>query len=267
MNISHLIKFQKIITCLICAIFMIILIPVTSRGSVTAGTYDYFEYEVNADNTITITGCFGSNIIDFYDLNLNPNLEIPAEIGGKPVTSIGQSAFSGCYFLESITIPDSITSIGPSAFSFCGALKNITIPEGITSIEYSTFAHCVSLENITIPDSVTSIGEEAFFYCRSLKNITIPNSVEAIGDRAFYNCTSLENVVIPESVTSIGDSVFGTRPTFVNDFSILDYFRDTELVIAFIIVLIIILCVLLCVSLIIRKIKKRKKTIPTNKQM
>ena len=46
---------------------------------------------------------------------LNPSIEIPSEINGKPVTSIGDSALSGLRVL-SITIPNSVISIGHHAF-------------------------------------------------------------------------------------------------------------------------------------------------------
>lgn len=41
------------------------------------------------------------------------------------VTTIGNSAFSGCSGLTSITIPDSVTTIGEWAFSECDGLKSI----------------------------------------------------------------------------------------------------------------------------------------------
>ena len=44
------------------------------------------------------------------------------------VTSIGEEAFSGCTYLESIEIPDSVTSIGKEAFYNCSSLESITIP-------------------------------------------------------------------------------------------------------------------------------------------
>ena len=43
------------------------------------------------------------------------------------VTSIGSSAFSGCYALSSVVIPSSVTSIGSSAFTNCYALGIVTI--------------------------------------------------------------------------------------------------------------------------------------------
>ena len=119
------------------------------------------------------------------------------------VTSIGDSAFSGCHSLSNIVIPDSVTSIGNYAFSSCCSLSGVIIPDSVTSIGNHAFKGCSSLSNIVIPDSVTSIGDWAFSDCHSLSNIVISDSVIRIGTGAFSGCTSLSNIVIPDSVTSI----------------------------------------------------------------
>lgn len=38
------------------------------------------------------------------------SIVVPSTLGGRPVTSIGYSAFSGCSGLTSVTIPGSVTS-------------------------------------------------------------------------------------------------------------------------------------------------------------
>ena len=58
------------------------------------------------------------------------------------------------------------TSIGDSAFSRCFKLTSITIPDGVTSIGDYAFEEC-SITSITIPNSVTSIGDRAFSECYS----------------------------------------------------------------------------------------------------
>ena len=124
------------------------------------------------------------------------------------VTSIGNSAFSNCKSLQSVTIPDSVTNIGDSAFGGCSSLQSVTIPDSVASIGSLAFCDCSSLQSVTIPDSVTSIGDSAFVCCKSLHSVTIPDSVTNIGDSAFGGCSSLHSVTIPDSVTSIGDSAF-----------------------------------------------------------
>jgi antitoxin component YwqK of YwqJK toxin-antitoxin module len=151
------------------------------------------------DDAITITN---------YNKKEAKTAIIPAVIGGKAVTSIGEKAFLKCTNLTSIKIPKSVTSIGDQAFYTCHSLANVTIPDGVTSIGKNAFGSCTSLTSITIPDGVTSIGEGAFRNCTSLTSITIGNGVTSIGLKAFYNCNGLTGITIPDGVTSIGNEAF-----------------------------------------------------------
>ena len=188
---------KRVLSFVLALTMICALIP--GVASAYSGTqYGDLYYEINNDNTVTITDCDESAV----------NVDIPAQIDGKKVTSIGYRAFYACFSLRSITIPSSITSIGDYAFTSCIYLENITIPDSVTSIGNWAFSYCDRLMSVTLPESVTSIGERAFYDCNSLTSVTIPNSVTSIGDSAFSGCNSLTSVTIPNSVTSIGDSAF-----------------------------------------------------------
>ena len=124
------------------------------------------------------------------------------------ITSIGHFAFSNCYDLTSIEIPNSVTSIGDSAFSNCYDLTSLEIPNKVATIGKYAFYNCNSLTSINIPNSVTTIGHFAFMYCNSLSSIELPNSITNIGNYAFYLCSSLTSIKIPKGVTRIGNFVF-----------------------------------------------------------
>ena len=162
-------------------------------------TYGIYTYEVSSDNKVTITDCKGS---------AKGAITIPSEIDGKPVTSIGPSAFYKCTGLTSITIPNSVISIGDGAFWDCTGLTSITIPDSVTRIGIMAFRDCTGLTSITLSNSVTSIGDWAFWGCTGLTSITIPDSVTIIGIWAFLGCTGLTSITLGNSVTSIREGVF-----------------------------------------------------------
>ena len=182
------------------------------------------------------TGYYGPWHDNYYEIIQNVIIE-------EGITSIGESAFSDCTRLSSITIPSTVTSIGEYAFFGCESLSSITIPASVTSIGHYAFLYCSSLSSIivdddnqnyksedgvlfskdgktliccpggksgdyTIPSSVTRIVYDAFYECKNLSSVTIPSSVTNIEEWAFAYCESLSSLTIPASVTSIGEAAF-----------------------------------------------------------
>lgn len=144
---------------------------------------------------------------------ISGDIEIPQYIqpdGGEryQVTSLDRYAFYYCFYVTSISIPESITSINEKAFEYCVTIKSFNIPSSVTSIGEYAFQFCESLSSITIPESVTSIGAWAFQECTSLTSIIIPNSVTSIGNYVFDGCKALNSINIPESITSISNGMF-----------------------------------------------------------
>ena len=154
--------------------------------------------------TVTIEETTSIGESAFSDCSGLTSITIP-----KSVKNIGNSAFSGCTGLTSITIPESVKNIGISAFSGCSGLTSITFPRWgwLEGIGDSAFSGCSGLTSITIP-YVTSIGDSAFSGCSGLTSITISNKLTSIGNSAFSDCSVLTSITIPESVTSIGNSAF-----------------------------------------------------------
>jgi hypothetical protein len=186
-------------------LILMMLMPVVASAHDIAvknadGVTIYYNY-INDGKELEVTyGYYTGNIV------------IPEEVTymnrTRKVTSIGDQAFDHCYYLASITIPNSVTSIGRGAFFNCSGLTSVNIPNSVTSIGDEAFFYCSRLTSVTIGNSVTSIGGEAFYNCYYLASITIPNSVTSIDQCAFYGCSGLTSVTIGNSVTSIGDNTF-----------------------------------------------------------
>ncbi len=89
--------------------------------------------------------------------------------------------------VKDLVIPNSVTSIGNSAFSGCSGPTSVTIPNSVTSIGDYAFCECSDLTSVTIPNSVTSIGVCAFAWCPKLEDVfCFAETVPTIDPYAFY---------------------------------------------------------------------------------
>ena len=109
----------------------------------------------------------------------NTNAQISLDLSNTTgLQEIDNEAFSGCYNLTNIILPNSVTTIGDSAFHNCYNLKSIIIPYSVTSIGDSAFEYCGNLENVTIGSGVTTIGTNAFNECSNLTTINYKGTEE-----------------------------------------------------------------------------------------
>lgn len=122
---------------------------------------------------------------------------------------IGSNAFDGAV-ITSLVLPNSLTTIGNSAFSGCYQLAEITWPDNKGFTEINGFDHCTSLPDSifeSLPVTVTSIGYQAFIGCR-FSSVSLPGTIETIGERAFAYNYNLKSLSLHEGLQSIGVCAF-----------------------------------------------------------
>ncbi|MEI6796810.1 MAG: leucine-rich repeat protein, partial [Methanomassiliicoccales archaeon] len=160
-----------------------------------------YTYTVSAGKA-TVTGYTGAGT----------DLLIPDLLGGYPTTALGDTCFSGRFFITSAVVPDGVTSLGQRAFFDCIRLQSVIIPDSVTSAGTAVFAHCVSLVSVELGHGLTAITDYMFDQCYSLHNIVLPDTVGTIGLYAFSSCSVLDTVQIQEGVASIAGMAFFDCP-------------------------------------------------------
>ena len=208
------------------------LVSIEIPASVTSISYNAFMYcydlekiTVDPNNTIydsredcnavieiatgkLIFGCQNTTIPDsikiigkyaFEDVSLK-EIVIP-----DGVVEVQAGAFSGCIYLNNVTLADSIKTFGESVFYGCVRLSSIILPQ-ITTISDKMFESS-GLEEITIPTTVTKIGEKAFSSTK-ITSINLNNQKIELGEGVFDSCRNLVSVEGFSGVTSLPRRVF-----------------------------------------------------------
>ena len=115
-------------------------IPVFAEDSIyTCGLYKYIVLD---NGEVQICSYSGEESV----------LDIPSELDGKKVASIGERAFNSNTITE-ITIPDGVVSLGNYAFAKCICLAEIILPDSVKEIGINPFSGSLCFNKFVVsPD-------------------------------------------------------------------------------------------------------------------
>ena len=178
-----------------------------SASTIVEGDVTYYAHWSNGDNKFEWNEYNGEITISKY-IGVEAVVNIPAEIEGYPVTTIGYEAFYGCDLLENVVLPDSVVEIGYEAFYGCTSLTNVVFSRGLEYIGPWAFASTGLSGFLSIPNSVKYIDSGAFSGCTNLTGVKLPDDLEVVSYALFSDCTSLSEVIFGDNVVYIGQYAF-----------------------------------------------------------
>ena len=120
---------------------------------------------------------------------------------------IGDDAFSQCYRLTNVVLPDSVVSIGAGAFYNIHNLC-ITVGSGLKTIGSSAFQSSLKEFNFSGENNIETIGEYAFRGC-GLLSFELGENLHTIEDRAFKDAYIYEIKNDSSLVLTIGSDTYG----------------------------------------------------------
>lgn len=223
---------RKIIALLLSESIVIFSVPMIHSQAAQEmwldGEENGFKYSINLNYGYAVIT--GYTEITGYDVDKGV-VEIPSEILGNPVTTIGTRAFRGCGHTDEYYHANDIPSEETHGCSGCG-IKEIIIPDSVTTIEAEAFYDCESLTKIHFPSGLKdfygnregfsgdAIGYASWIMgCDSLRELTISE------DNPYYQ--SKNGIIYSKDGKTIGpvppaipfDSVDFDGITAIGDFA------------------------------------------------
>lgn len=145
----------------------------------------------------------------------------------KNLKVIDDNAFSGCNYLASVTISDTVEEIGSNAFNG-RVLENLNVGKKVKYLGSDAFGDvynspwaknqpngAIYYGNVlykykgtasgafSVKSGTTAIAENAFNGQGQITSITLPQGLEIIGKYAFGGCNQLKTINMPDTLTDI----------------------------------------------------------------
>lgn len=213
---------MKKVTAIILAVLF--TVPFLSSCGDSSGGNLRIKYKIDGERAI-VTGV--------PDNVTMPEIVIPDEYDGKPVTEIEDFSMVNLENVTKITIGKNVETIGPWAMENNKRLIAIEVSEenpffcDIDGVLYSKDMKTLlfypmarnsveaadkdgnKIKSISyeIPEGVETVRTKAFYKCSDLRSIKLPSTVKVIEEKAFFRCSFTE-IILPEALTFIGKDAF-----------------------------------------------------------
>lgn len=147
-----------------------------------------YTYAILEDGTVEIRAYTGHRSV----------ITVPAEIDGKPVSTIGDHAFAGNILLHQVKLPDSLTTIGRCAFQDCTGLTEIRIPAGVTVLREAAFRNAEKLSTLLFASDSRLEKLEGYVFagCAALRQVELPASLQKLSGTDFLGTMALEKITV-----------------------------------------------------------------------
>lgn len=117
------------------------------------------------------------------------------------VREIARSAFSNCYSINSVWLPDSVEKIDEFAFNDCVNLCSMHFGKNVKQIGRNCFRGDKHLTKTELPGTIKELTSYSFAYCITLDSLKINEGTQSIHPDAFFG-TYIEKLFIPSSLKS-----------------------------------------------------------------
>ena len=159
------------------------------------------------------------------------------------VTTIGDYAFNYNNGLNTLTIPSTVTSLAETAFSGCSGIESLEVESGNTNYKSSPNGQFLitadgalmlaigDISDLDFTDSgvksisstpfwnretsitklnlsgVEHLGQQAFYNCQNLAEVEWGTTLKSIGNLAFYSI-NITDITLPDSIIALAPSAF-----------------------------------------------------------
>lgn len=160
----------------------------------------YFKFWGKADYVVSEDG----TLVGVFVHDGKETLEIPRELNGVEITTIGYNCFDRISMktgiwrcrIKTVILPETVKTIDNYAFKNCN-IPTVVLNYGLKKINARAFSYAYTTK-LGAPDGIEQASDENY----------IPDTVTYIGENAFFDADLQGKLVLPEGVDAINDYTF-----------------------------------------------------------
>jgi hypothetical protein len=119
---------------------------------------------------------------------------------------VGDEFLKDCSNLTSLTLPNTLEQVGDEFLKNCSGLTSLILPNALKKVGDAFLSYCSGLTSLTLPNTLKQVGNDFLFYCNNIKSLTLSNTLEQVGNDFLFGCGNLISLTLPNTLKQAGNS-------------------------------------------------------------